>query len=135
MRDLIAKLEALDGPSREVDAEIATAVDGYVTQPNKGWPEKIDYGRAHPDGYVIWPGHGFDQLVPKYTASLDAAVALVERVLPGWDWAVSNLGEDGCEGNVWKHGWHDDTVIRGFHNHPTIALLIAALKALEARDG
>ena len=33
------------------------------------------------------------QIAPAYTASLDAAIALVERVLPGTEWAVSTLYE------------------------------------------
>ncbi|RUM98979.1 hypothetical protein EET67_04885 [Pseudaminobacter arsenicus] len=134
--DLIAKLEKLDGPSREVDAEIATCVDRYVTRPNKGWPDKIDYGRLEADGLVTWPGHGFDQLVPAYTARLDAALALVERVLPRmWrsiEWAGTS--KPPSEWPVVEFGIGD---FKGKAQAKTapIALLIALLKAKEAQDG
>ncbi len=106
--DLIAKLEALDGPSREVDGEIATDVDG------------------------------FDHLVPKYTASLDATVALVERALPGSSWEARRTGFGNGQASVWypMEQPRPGTTIRADHkSSPAIALLIAALKALEARDG
>lgn len=80
--DLITRLSKLDAPDREVDAEIALALDLFETQPNKGWPDRLDYGRREENGSVTWPGHGFDQLIPRYTASVDAAIALAERVLP-----------------------------------------------------
>ena len=69
MKDLIEKLAQADGPSRELDAEIELAM-----------------GLQHPDGVaecLAWldqehlaecPTHG---LLPRYTASIDAALTLV----------------------------------------------------------
>lgn len=113
MRDLIAKLEKLKGPDREVDGLLAAHF--HVKQITGTWPD--------------WC------IDPPVTASLDAAIALVERVLPGWDWGVMSAGEDGSEGKLWQHGWHDDTVVHAFHALPAIALIIALLKAKEVQDG
>lgn len=140
MTDLITTLEGLTGPSREVDARICVALGLFVTRPNKGWPDRIDYGRHEPDGTTTWPGHGFDQLVPTLTASLDATIALCERVLPGWFWRV---GRTSLFPNGWAyvsrtHPSHCDredeaACADGRASSPAIALLIALLRAKEAR--
>lgn len=84
MRDLIAKIEKLDGPDREVDAEIATSVGGYVYEKRdrdqKAWFYPLD------GGWRRQLHRTFADKLPASTASLDAAVALAERVLPGWWW-------------------------------------------------
>lgn len=114
--DLIAKLEALDGPSREVDLELTTKFFGG---------READLHRAH--GL-----HCYD-----FTSSLDAAIALVERMLPGW--LIASLGQD--DGKKWhaelRQGYRTSysTVALAGAPTPAIALLIATLKALEARDG
>jgi hypothetical protein len=59
--DLLARLEALTGPDRQVDADIHT--------------------------HLMLPGAMIAQF-PRYTGSLEAAVALVEQMLPGWWWRV-----------------------------------------------
>ncbi len=126
--DLIAKLEALDGPSREVDRDIAT----HFGDP---W----DYG-------VSWRGWGIGQdgrpiekpVAFPYTASLDAAIALVGRVLPGWSWEARRSGFGNGQASVWNpmEQPRPGKTIRADHkSSPAIALLIATLKALEARDG
>lgn len=70
IEELIEKLEAAPEASRELDADILEATV----------PLRVGIGftcvRCGKDTY--------GQKVPAYTASLDAAVALAERVLPGW---------------------------------------------------
>lgn len=155
--DLIAKLEALDGPSREVDAEIV--FDAFATPVGK---HKDDDG---PIGYIdmadqpSWnlglrfPGKDRDWFsacrkqikgetllierdgsyvlmnslrVPELTASLDATIALVERVL-GEDIALELLADVAESAKT-------DTINGTLAGLP-IALLIATLRALEARNG
>lgn len=78
-----------------------------------------------------------DVVAPSYTASIDAALALVERVLPGWFWRVGH--------STLYAGWA--TVYREHPNNTTgdgehfaeaksapLAILAALLKALVARD-
>lgn len=85
--------------------------------------------------------------IPEITASIDAAVALVARVLPGW--RIENLCEWDHEVLRARGPWMCDLVMRGKSfadqlsakcaNAPTpaIALVLAALraKAQEGRDG
>jgi len=78
LRELIARLEKLEGPSREVDCTIALTLDGFEID------ERGGYAYRDPDGNLNMSGNAKDMLVPRYTASLDGAIALCERVLPGW---------------------------------------------------
>ena len=161
--DLIAKLEALDGPSREVDAEIV--FDAFATPVGK---HKYDDG---PIGYIdmadqpSWnlglrfPGKDRDWFfscrkqikgetllierdgsyvlmnslrVPELTSSLDSAVALVERLLPGWQFGIEWRREANGGVTAWCAANDDASRVRGAS--PAIALLIATLKALNVED-
>lgn len=168
MTDLIATLEGLTGPSREVDAEIMFDLFAKpVGQREDGgptgylWPEdnpSWNFGIRFPGKDRVW----FDKCrkkidgetlvidrdgapvlmnslrIPELTVSLDAATALVERVLPG-AWYLIGMGKTrsteplyGAQimfgsNEMLGEGEHDATL--------AIALCIALLRALEARDG
>lgn len=131
MRDLIAKIEKLDGPDREVDREIE---------------HKMVFPNEAPHNFAISIRDEWD--VPHYTASLDAAVALVERVLPDTDdrrhratiWVGAKPAarifydqrDEEAEGG-WGIGALNQWEVRGVN--PAIALVLATLKAKEAQDG
>ena len=105
-RDLIERLEKLEGPDRAVDHAIHA-----ITNP------------------PLRDGLRFGS-VPAYSASLDAAVALVERALPGCGYSVEHLP---CYGphhsaSVWSST--AITIGNGRGLSSAIALLIAALRAL-----
>ena len=102
--DLIATLEGLTSPRREVDE----AMRIHFKYPPKPW---------------------------NYTASLDATVALCERVLPGWTWGGRNNGEYLPEASLVEFGFpFDEDAGRPIQAEtPAIALLIAILTAKEAR--
>ena len=120
MHDLIAKLEALDGPSREVDGEVWCAVNGY---PFVMWDGAGVVYRGK-DGI----GHYAENNVPKWTASLDAALALVKRVLPGWGFYLRSDKEGhGC-GLVYPDAFRV-TPCHCMGATPAIAMLLAMLKA------
>lgn len=75
---------------------------------------------------------------PAFTASLDAALALVERVLPGWEWHVlfcpEHCGGVGCSyaGLNPETGAQGPSIaLRG--KRVPIALLAALLRALQAK--
>lgn len=134
--DLIARLEALTGPDREADEAIARLTGWSPTGgiPATGAP-------SH------WYSAAFG--MPAYTASLDAAVALVERVLPGWGWRVATccVSDDAWIFPDFNHPVHGERLKREFREdidwveitdvdlrpsgRPAIALLIATLKALD----
>ena len=127
IEELIAALEMATGPSRELDCAIAVTIDGYYEIPPKWEGGPVGYGYVEDDGKrYVEPGHGGDQLVPHYTASIDAAVALVNRVLPGkWpDILHAALRELGKQNN-----WHICLVEPGQERALPIAILIEALKA------
>lgn len=85
MTDLIKRLEEAEAGSRELDCEIAVLLDGFFTLPPMWEGGPIGYGYTDKSGARVSPGHGGDLLVRCYTTSLDAALALAERVLPqGW---------------------------------------------------
>ena len=100
------RLKALTAPCREVDAEIAEALTGKACI----WSRPI-CGYRFADGGAE---------VPHYTASLDAAVELVEREM-GWDWDIERYEDEAV---VTLDGIHQ----RG-HTLPAVALLLALLDA------
>ena len=81
-----------------MDLAIALAVDGFFIdgEDHRGRPK---YCYRDETGQVS-PGQGHDMLVRHYTASIDAALALVERVLPGCEWSVGR-DEGGPVAIVW----------------------------------
>jgi len=89
LTSLVERVEGASGADREIDRQLAVAIDGF-------WIEHQEYRGARychldKDGRVSMPGQAGDMLVPAYTASVDAALALVERVLPGAYWRLEAL--------------------------------------------
>jgi hypothetical protein len=90
LNELAARVEALAGPDREMDILIALAQPGRFFNAGPkydGAPDRI--GMINPDGSQSLPGNAPDMLVPRYTASIDAAMTLVPK---GWDWFIGNCG-------------------------------------------
>jgi hypothetical protein len=78
----------------------------------------------------------------RYTASIDAAIALVERMLPGWRWSIgTELAEDfkttEYGGNIYPFEQpfpaELDTYGYSQANAP-IAILLALFRALDAQE-
>lgn len=65
LKDLAAMLDSATGPSRELDVAAFRALFPYTR---------------------VYEAH-----CPPLTSSIDAALALVERLLPGWGWQI-NIG-------------------------------------------
>jgi hypothetical protein len=120
MSDLIKRLEALDAPCRECDIEVARFKYGRdaVRRGGLGWP----------DDAIIVPCYPGWEIMPSYTASLDAAMTLVPEEL---------------RRQVYT-GYFDGVIAwAGIAGNPTqyakelpMAICIAALRAQEAsHDG
>lgn len=124
--DIIDRLGNAQGRDRELDAAIAVAVDGFHEFPPAWEGGPLNYAYYEADGTMMLPGNGGDQLVPKYTASIDAALALVERLLPGFDWILGRTN-DGltihCQlGGPFMH----------FGATPALAVLVSLFRHLDA---
>jgi hypothetical protein len=100
--------------------------------------EAVEAGTARNETFLNALGHisvGTTEVAFRaFHGSLDAAVALVEAVLPGWDWTIRNLPDADLkpprELRHLGHAYADSTN----SGYPARALLIATLKALEAQD-
>lgn len=122
---LIGRLENLGGPDRFVDMLVAW-VTGWDA-PNKlyGWGDVFPRMRSDWQYASTRPADNWG--VPTYTASIDAAVALVERCLPGWSWEV-------MPGSGTVFNGDPDAGTQAFAATPAIALCLALLRALSERQ-
>lgn len=88
---LLERVKAATGPDRALDWYVADATghQSFNTSIQGMWPPFMKGSRA-------------DKAVPTYTASIDAALGLVGRMLPGWKWGVASVsvrtGEKSPEG-------------------------------------
>lgn len=105
---LAATVEALDGPSREVDWAVVTAIG------------KADFYHRYAKEPLNYKG-----LVPLYTASLDAAMTLVPE---GFEWVL--YSDASCEmgvkpepGRIMEPSWTTEAAT------PALALVAACLRA------
>lgn len=115
-------LEKATGPDRRIDRDIAEHIVGTKYRSTQRGREWFDDSHG---GVETWSRHP----IP-YTASIDAAIALMEKILPGSEIEMTNLY------GVARVTIHD--VENSFHgsdpcNRINTALLIALFSALEAR--
>jgi len=109
--DIIKRLKAATGPDRELDFSI----------------EKFNLGDL---GYVVdhWDTAQRHSIVAHYTASIDAALELVERMLPGWGVKVDTCGQAVLYAGG-KSDWYLEDA-----SSPPLAILLALFCALEAQE-
>lgn len=131
---IIERLEKAEGPSMPLDCMVLEAVCPDVM---------IDsYPTAADDACVFHAdAAGIDNKspLPQFTASIDAAVALTERMLPGWIWNIEGSWTDGngkkvpsCA-DIYRLNASDMDHVPYSGATPPIALLIAMFRALQAR--
>ena len=132
MTDLATRIEQAGGPDRELDLEILSSLGTHVLEKRmrdkKAWWYKIggrQYERLNADTYA--------REIPRYTASIDAAMTLVPE---GLVWSVmtdfelpgrARLWGSVMPGQVQDRGWSADAAT------PALALSAAALRAREAK--
>ncbi len=139
------RVEALAGGDREADALICAAleyapdmqtpefVDGYIRvwrAENDGWGNWRVCARAAKDG-VVTEYSGCSTKPQPVTASLDAALALVERVRPGCEIQMNRFADGKCYVEIWLG--HECFSMDGATI--ALALLAALLRSLEADAG
>lgn len=144
--ELIARLEALTGPDREVDWRVAESLGDIPSHSIREVGFDYDWYRR-PNDFALWKatdseGRSVELWQPKLvTGSIDAAVALCERVLPNFLWhaGINPLWEDGINigehyGRVCDRDWNEAHSIHETHKIPAVALLIATMKAMDAKE-
>lgn len=142
LRSLLERCEKAEGPSMEMDGRLAVLF-GVVSEKRRpgGYYAFFAEPRRPGDssflgGYWDEEGRAYKSLgqcitCPQYTASLDAAVALIEKALPGWVYtADSSLNEVQLFSPAWPDGPSSD----GHGATMTLAYLSALLKALIVRE-
>ena len=123
--ELADRVEALEGPDREVDAEIALAI-GVVPDGAFRPCAAIDLGTFATGPYGFWS-------CEPYTASLDAAIALVPDLgeIDGRRFDLSNF-----EKRAMARCYSDaDTDHKSSAATAALALTAAALRALAQEQG
>ncbi len=116
---LIERVERLEGPDREVDLQIGAF-----------WPE------PRPFDLSLLQMRGKKPTVPRFTASLEAALTFVEKVLPAAQWTVSNNKHHHAGAFaeiVLPHPRGRDGYC-GISKTRAIALVLAALRALQEQS-
>lgn len=142
MNDLLARIEAAEGPSREIDLALANLL--VFSEPHRlisslvsGWSHDFAYPESElplgGDEYHGWAkalNHMIAQPVERYTSSIDAALALCERVLPKWEILLTDEGETGSTSWIASIGPRETFMsYEAKGRTPSLALLAALLKA------
>lgn len=135
--ELIERLELLDGPSPEIDARIWCYLNGkrysdfYVS--DRGEIQALFRDRPRTREQASRLGRD----VQAYTASMDAAIALVERVLPGWGWTAGKTPDGMAMAGLRRPTPRGPAPERGCDRHDgnvAIALVLALLKAKQGES-
>jgi len=120
LAELLERVKAATGPDEALGEDIWVAVVPGATRRNimAEWPgERPIWEFSDPERNTI------ARFTPRITMSIDAALALTERVLPGWTWMMENSTEKSFV--LWK-----PKAIRATVNEFAVTLPLAILAAL-----
>lgn len=128
LQSLLTRLEEAEGPSEALDVDLTIAF-GLWSPPTGSKQDLLFPARFNRGQFSARCPH------KAYTRSLDAALALVERVLPGW--TIANIGQqdDGSwwaelrEGFTTSYGAVATSDTRARPKIASLALLSALLRA------
>lgn len=133
--ELIPRLESAAGPDEELATDIAEAL-GFQVRRDGGLTR---WGRRHPSHAYLSDGHWCASR--PIMASVDAALALCERILPGAWWIMAKgrvrAGEPLHAAQLFREGHNPFTSLplaEAEHETAPIAILIALLHALRASN-
>lgn len=127
--DLAKRCEEAKGADREIDVEIALAID--LHPPGLEKLRNIIHLWGTVSAFVadLTVINAWTRALPKYTDSLDALAGLAKTVLPGCTWHISNPDGFG-RASLWGE---DDVVARGLAASPPLALCAAFCRAMAER--
>jgi hypothetical protein len=120
---LLTRLRAATWPDRELDAEIEILFSPFLS----------DLPRSDAGGW-LHPAFGLVAPPQEYTSSIDAAVALAERALPGWYWSAYSKDGYGLAHARMEEPEDTGRGTRADAPTPALALCIAIVEALEAKN-
>lgn len=128
---LLARVRAARGPDRELDGDIANALsqapEGFrrskIRSNSMMWAEKTKSDWDHAERWDA----------PRYSASIDAALALVERGVPGAIWEREVSGDIGI---WWRESPTNDWIIGQSNELASVPLTIlaAAFETIIAKE-
>lgn len=130
LRALQERVRAASGPDIELDAAIDVAIFGGETvwKTANYTMEQYPASRRPSENHI---GGFANEYVPRVTSSIDACVALVEKVLPGWHWDVARDNTAMVRDPEQSAFASADYVCWGNKvKSPPLALLYATLQAL-----
>jgi hypothetical protein len=119
--DIIARLEMAEGPNREIDY----LIHDWELQ-RSGLQVRLADIMRH------WTEEQRFSILAGYTSSIDAAIALVERMLPTQWPAILRTALSEMAGEYY---WHINFPQPGQREMLPIAILLALFRALEAKEG
>ena len=131
MTGIVERLEAATGPDQELDAAIYRAVEGEVPTEFMGTGVKLSWDASGKAWCYLPGGMRVSFTPPALTASIDSALSLVERKLPGERVAFELFPDHGfC---VIKANSDDEYDAEA----PTLplAILLALFRALRKDEG
>jgi hypothetical protein len=133
LRDAIENSSGKWKLPQDKDRKAMTMLDELISRLEKAENGSRELNRAihEATNKPLRPGFQFGH-IPKYTESLDDAVAFVERVLPDWQYGVEiwRPANGGCV--AWVAPNMESRRTRGAT--PALALVLAALKAMKANE-
>lgn len=132
---LIARLEAAEVGSRELGHDVLLALGWHREQIGNFYGPLYQWSSPDFSPHLI-SGDEDKLPIPNPVLSLDAALALAERVLPGWLWDVTTIttavgGLRKPLASVVRPDQPEGEEIKawGYASTPALALCIAVLKA------
>lgn len=133
--DIIEQLEKATGPDTEIDARIWCEFAGvkYARHfPAYGDEHltQVEFTQPPKRTRCVTSNRGPHRHAAAYTASLDAALALVGEKLPGAGWRVVSDDANGIMANVF---WNRRQ-FGGLGSNPPLAVLLALFKALQQQE-
>ena len=137
LQGLIERCEKATGPDRELDAAIIVATTPTVSADDDLIylsPTLEDDNCAHGTYWRVQRSGRSLHTAPQLTASLDASLALVEQVLPGWHWSLDSFGEATVFDSSGAFLVQADNEHYGHNKRLPLAILAALLRSLLARE-
>lgn len=138
MKDLIEMLEKATGPDRDIDLACHILLSGRKWEFSQAWLNNRDIIHTavtdeDREDMEVWGTLPHVRMLPRYTASLDAALTLVPS---GHEWrAGDDLENRSAWASISDDVWDEaNGEIIAIGKTPAIALCIAALKARAASE-